>query len=142
MVVLVCWVGAVERLGGSEVEAQLEDLIDKGFVRERRRPRSPASGADLPPLPHARRRLREHPPRAAPRGARLVIDWLEGRRPPRRGVREILANHATRLGPGARSRDTRCSQATGIAARSPPRSDRLDDRALAALEGFATEAAA
>ena len=31
----VCWVGAVERLGGSEVEEHLDGLIDKGLVQER-----------------------------------------------------------------------------------------------------------
>ena len=74
----VCWVGAVERLGGSEIEVQLEGLIDKGFVRER--DASAIAGERELSFHHSL--TRDVAYESIPRGRRreahgLVIDWLE-----------------------------------------------------------------
>ena len=96
----VCWVGAVERLGGADVEGQLDGLIDKGFVQERHA--STIEGerelifhhtltrdVAYESIPHARRREAHG----------NVIDWLEGSTTGRdEEFAEILANHAALAG--------------------------------------------
>ncbi|HEX5938395.1 MAG TPA: adenylate/guanylate cyclase domain-containing protein [Actinomycetota bacterium] len=94
----VCWVGAVERLGGSEVEAELEGLIDKGFVQER--DASAIAGERELSFHHAL--TRDVAYESIPHGRRReahgrVIDWLEQATTGRdEEFAEILANHASR----------------------------------------------
>ena len=94
----VCWLGAVERLGGSEVEAQLDGLIDKGFVQER--DASSIAGERELIFHHTLTRdvAYESIPNARRREAHgRVIEWLEGATTGRdEEFAEILANHATR----------------------------------------------
>ena len=84
----VCWDGAVERLGGPEVEAHLEGLIDKGFVQER--DASAIAGERELSFHHALTRdvAYESIPHAAARGARAGDRVARGGDDrPRRGVR-------------------------------------------------------
>jgi class 3 adenylate cyclase/tetratricopeptide (TPR) repeat protein len=94
----VFWVGAVLPLGGSEVEAQLDGLIDKGFVRER----DSSAIAGERELTFHHTLTRDVAYESIPHGRRReahghVIAWLEGETSGRdEEFAEILANHATR----------------------------------------------
>ena len=138
----VCWVGAVERLGGSEVEAHLEDLIDKGFVRER--DASAIAGERELSFHHSL--TRDVAYESIPRGRRreahgLVIDWLEEATTGRdEEFAEILANHATRA--EDRERVVRYAMLAGHRHRRVFAAEEAIawyDRALAALEELPTE---
>jgi class 3 adenylate cyclase/tetratricopeptide (TPR) repeat protein len=96
----VCWTGAVEHIGDSDVDAHLDDLIDKGFVQERDASaiagerelmfhHSLTRDVAYESIPHGRRR----------EAHARVIDWLEEATIGRdEEFAEILANHATRAG--------------------------------------------
>jgi class 3 adenylate cyclase/tetratricopeptide (TPR) repeat protein len=96
----VCWVGAVERLGGSDVEVQLEGVIDKGFVQER--DTSTIAGERELAFHHSLTRdvAYESIPHGRRREAHArVIEWLEEATTGRdEEFAEILANHATPAG--------------------------------------------
>jgi class 3 adenylate cyclase/tetratricopeptide (TPR) repeat protein len=94
----VFWVGAVAPLGGSDVEAQLDGLIDKGFVQER----DASAIAGERELIFHHTLTRDVAYESIPHGRRReahghVIGWLEGATTGRdEEFAEILANHATR----------------------------------------------
>ena len=141
----VCWVGAVERLGGSEIESQLEDLIDKGFVRER--DASAIAGERELSFHHSL--TRDVAYESIPRGRRreahgLVIDWLEEATTGRdEEFAEILANHATRA--EDQERVVRYAMLAGHRHRRVFAAEEAIawyDRALAALEELPTETGA
>ena len=141
----VCWDGAVEHLGGTEIEANLEGLIDKGFVQER--DASAIAGerelifhhtltrdVAYESIPHARRREAHG----------QVIGWLEDATTGRdEEFAEILANHATRA--EDHERVVRYATLAGHRHRrvfAAEEAIEWYDRAIAALEHPPTEAGA
>jgi class 3 adenylate cyclase/tetratricopeptide (TPR) repeat protein len=141
----VFWVGAVARLGGSQVEEQLEGLIEKGFARER--DTSAIAGERELIFHHSL--TRDVAYESIPRGRRreahgLVIDWLEAATAGRdEEFAEILANHATRAEDAERV--VRYAMLAGHRHRRVFAAEEAIawyDRALAALEEDTSEAAA
>jgi tetratricopeptide (TPR) repeat protein len=141
----VCWVGAVERLGGAEVEEHLDGLIDKGFMRER--DASAIAGERELSFHHAL--TRDVAYESIPRGRRReahgrVIDWLEEATTGRdEEFAEILANHATRA--DDQERVVRYAMLAGHRHRRVFAAEEAIvwyDRALAALEQPLTDAGA
>jgi class 3 adenylate cyclase/tetratricopeptide (TPR) repeat protein len=141
----VCWTGAVEHIGGSEVEAHFDDLIDKGFVQERHGSaiagerelmfhHSLTRDVAYESIPHGRRR----------EAHARVIDWLEEATIGRdEEFAEILANHATRA--GDLERVARYAMLAGHRHRRVFAAEEAIawyDRALTALEEGPTEAGA
>ena len=140
----VCWVGAVERLGGSEVEEHLDGLIDKGLVQER--DASAIAGERELTFHHSLTRdvAYESIPRGRRRRARAVIEWLEETTTGRdEEFAEILANHADRA--GDQERVARYAMLAGHRHRRVFAAEEAIawyDRAIAAVEALATDAAA
>jgi class 3 adenylate cyclase/predicted ATPase len=93
----VCWTGAVERLGSPDVEAHLDDLIDKGFVQER----DASTIAGERELMFHHTLTRDVAYESIPHGRRReahghVIAWIEETTSGRdEEFAEILCNHAT-----------------------------------------------
>lgn len=138
----VFWVGAVVPLAGSDVEAQLDGLIDKGFVQER----DASAIAGERELTFHHTLTRDVAYESIPRGRRreahgVVIDWLEGSTTGRdEEFAEILANHATRAEDPERV--ARYAMLAGHRHRRVFAAEEAItwyDRALAALEQLPTE---
>jgi class 3 adenylate cyclase/tetratricopeptide (TPR) repeat protein len=141
----VCWIGAVEHIGGSEVDAHLEDLIVKGFVQER--DESAIAGERELSFHHSL--TRDVAYESIPHGRRReahgrVIDWLEEATIGRdEEFSEILSNHATRA--GDQERVARYAMLAGHRHRRVFAAEEAIawyDRALTALEELPTETGA
>ncbi len=141
----VCWVGAIEGLGGSPVDEHVDDLIDKGFIHER--DGSAIAGERELIFHHTLTRdvAYEGIPRERRREAHAhVIAWLEAATSGRdEEFAEILANHATAAGDAERV--VRYAMLAGHRHRRVFAAEEAIawyDRAVTALEGDGSETAA